>query len=103
MSSDIINTNLARHWDNWSPERRSHNVWATRKKLDGRCEVRKSKGNRSKRSFSGQRCTQELGVIHRIATALTGKLRVCGKHESSLGGSAVRCSAPFNLCLKGVR
>ena len=59
MSSDIINANLARGWDNWSPERRSHNVWATRYQLDGRCEVRKSKGNRSKRSLSPQSAGRE--------------------------------------------
>ena len=103
MKSDTIKFRLANRVGNRTPFATLLNVWATRYQLDGRCEVRKSKGNRSKRSFSGQRCTQELGVIHRIATALTGKLRVCGKHESSLGGSAPRCSAPFNFGLKGVR
>ena len=48
-------------------------VWATRKKLDGRCEHRKDKGNLPKRSLSGQRYTRELGVTHRIISVLTGK------------------------------
>ena len=103
MKSDTIKFRLANRAGNRTPFATLLDVWATRYQLDGRCDYRKEKGNPPKRNFSGQRCTQELGVIHRIATALTGKLRVCGKHESSLGGSAVRCSAPFNFYLKGVR
>ena len=101
MSSDIISTSLARHWDNWSPERRSHNVWATRKKLDGRCEYRKSQGNLSKCSFS-RRCLQDCGAIHSIATALTGKLRVTGKQKSSLAGGSQQVWLSPALIYEGV-
>ncbi len=35
-------------------------VWATRKKLDGRCDYRKRKGNPSKRSLSPQGAGREI-------------------------------------------
>lgn len=62
-------------------------VRATRKKLDGRCENRKSKGNHSKRSYSLNRCKRDFGVIQRIDTALTDKLRVSGKQKSPIVGN----------------
>ena len=87
MKSDTIKFRLANRMGNRTPFANLLDVWATRKKLDGRCEVRKSKGNLSKRSFS-RRCLQDCGVIHSIATALTGKLRVTGKQKSSLAGGS---------------
>ena len=59
MSSDIINTILANRAGNRTPFATLLNVWATRYQLDGRCEVRKSKGNHSKRSLSPQSAGRE--------------------------------------------
>ena len=62
-------------------------VRVTRKKLDSRCDYRKSLGNHSKRSLSLNRCKQDFGVIQRIDTALTDKLRVAGKQKSPIVGN----------------
>ena len=43
----------------------SNNVWATRKKLDGRCDYRKSWENLSKRSLSLDEYGREQGVTLR--------------------------------------
>ena len=60
------------------------NVWAARKKLDGRCDYRKSAGNPSKRSLSQAVCRRESWVTNSTSPALTGKLRVSGKQKLSM-------------------
>ena len=61
----------------------SANVWAARKKLDGRCDYRKRWENLSKRSFSQQECRQEGWVTNGTATAQTIRLWVTGKQKLS--------------------
>ena len=43
------------------------NVWATRKKSDGRCDYRKEQGNSPKRSLSPQSAGREILVTEKCA------------------------------------
>ena len=62
------------------------NVWAARKKLDGRCDYRKSWEILSKRSFSQYQCRQEYWVTSGTSSALAVRLWVAGKQKLSVVG-----------------